>query len=236
MSRILLADDSPHAQRMGERILREEGFEVVSLTDGETALLRMADADPDVILADAFLPGKSGLEICRYVKNHPRHRHVRVVMTVGLLEPLDEEEAARAGCDGILKKPFEASVLVRTIKPLVGEAKLARGKFISSGQLANEVPQTRSAPPAEPRKPLASVKPPTVRPAPETASSEAAAPAAPAPAATQPVLTPEVAPAQPSPAELDAERIQAAVTLALDAAMPELVREITERVKIALQR
>jgi len=35
MSRILLADDSPHAQRMGERILREEGFEVVSLTDGE---------------------------------------------------------------------------------------------------------------------------------------------------------------------------------------------------------
>ena len=35
MSRILLADDSPHAQRMGERILREEGYEVVSLTDGE---------------------------------------------------------------------------------------------------------------------------------------------------------------------------------------------------------
>ena len=47
MSRILLADDSPHAQRMGERILREEGFEVVSLTDGDTALLRLADVDPD---------------------------------------------------------------------------------------------------------------------------------------------------------------------------------------------
>ena len=40
MSRILLADDSPHAQRMGERILREEGFEVVSLTDGDAALWR----------------------------------------------------------------------------------------------------------------------------------------------------------------------------------------------------
>ena len=60
MSRILLADDSPHAQRMGERILREEGFEVVSLTDGEAALLRLADVDPDLILADVFLPGKSG--------------------------------------------------------------------------------------------------------------------------------------------------------------------------------
>ena len=61
MSRILLADDSPHAQRMGERILREEGFEVVSITEGETALLRLADVDPDLIIADVFLPGKIGL-------------------------------------------------------------------------------------------------------------------------------------------------------------------------------
>ena len=129
MSRILLADDSPHAQRMGERILREEGFEVVSLTDGDAAMLRLADVDPDLILADVFLPGKSGLDICRYVKNEPRFKHVRVVLTAGLLEPFDEEEAKRAGCDAILKKPFEASKLVSTIDPLVKEAQLARGLF-----------------------------------------------------------------------------------------------------------
>ena len=50
MSRILLADDSPHAQRMGERILREEGFEVISVTDGETAMVRLEDVNPDVIV------------------------------------------------------------------------------------------------------------------------------------------------------------------------------------------
>ena len=60
MSVVLLADDSPHAQRMGERILREEGYEVVSLTDGETALVRMADVDPDLVIADIFLPGRNG--------------------------------------------------------------------------------------------------------------------------------------------------------------------------------
>lgn len=183
MSRILLADDSPHAQRMGERILREEGFEVVSLTDGDTAILRLHDADPDVILADAFLPGKSGLDICRYVKGHPRHRHVRVVMTAGLLEPFDEDEAARAGCDGILKKPFEASLLLQTIKPLVTEAQLARGLF--------EVP------------------------------------------ASEPVV-PDPPQAPPPVTVIDPERVQAAVTLALDAALPALIREITERVLIAL--
>ena len=129
MSRILLADDSPHAQRMGERILREEGFEVVSLTDGKAALLRLADVDPDLILADVFLPGWSGFDLCRHVKSDPALRHVRVVLTAGLLEPFDENQAKRAGCDAILKKPFEASKLMQTIGPLVKEAQLARGLF-----------------------------------------------------------------------------------------------------------
>ena len=185
MSRILLADDSPHAQRMGERILREEGFEVVSLTDGETSLLRLADVDPDLILADVFLPGKSGIEICRHVKNDARLRHVRVVLTAGLLEPFDEEEARRAGCDAILKKPFEASKVMETIHPLVKEAQLARGLFA-------EVLATVSTPP------------------------------------------PVAEPVTPARLEVDPERVQAAVTLALDAALPALVHEITERVLIAL--
>ena len=163
MSRILLADDSPHAQRMGERILREEGFEVVSLTDGNAAMLRLADVDPDLILADVFLPGKSGFEICRHVKSEPRFKHVRVVLTSGLLEPFDEDEARRAGCDAILKKPFEASIVVSTIDPLVKEAQLARG--LSAEQIASAPPAAPppAQPTAEPPKPAE----PAPAPAPE---------------------------------------------------------------------
>jgi CheY-like chemotaxis protein len=187
MSRVLLADDSPHAQRMGERILREEGYEVVSLTDGNAALLRLPDVDPDLILADVFLPGKSGLELCRFVKNEPRFKHVRVILTAGLLEQFDEDEAKAAGCDAILKKPFEASKLISTIDPLIKESQLARGLFAE---------QIASAPAlAEPPKP---VEPP------------------------------------PPPEPIDPERVRAAITIALDAALPALIQEITERVLIAL--
>jgi CheY-like chemotaxis protein len=188
MSRILLADDSPHAQRMGERILQEEGFEVVSLTDGDAAVLRLADVDPDLILADVFLPGKSGFELCRYVKSDPHLRHVRVVLTAGLLEPFDEKEATLAGCDAILKKPFEASKVMETIHPLVKEAQLARGLF------AEALVSAASSPPS----PQASNPPPAAAP------------------------------------EIDPERIRAAITLALDAALPAMIGEITERVLIAL--
>jgi CheY-like chemotaxis protein len=187
-SRILLADDSPHAQRMGERILREEGFEVVSVTDGETALLRLADVDPDVLLADVFLPGKSGYEISRHVKNHPQHRHVRVVLTSGLLEPLDEDEARRSGSDAILKKPFEASVVMEIIHRLTLEAQLARGLFADT--IAAEQPK--------PQPPAALLAPP------------------------------------PPSSDVDPERIRAAITIALDASLPALIHEITERVLVAL--
>jgi CheY-like chemotaxis protein len=189
MSRILLADDSPHAQRMGERILREEGFEVVTLTDGEAAVLRLADVDPDLILADVFLPGKSGLDLCRYVKNDPSRRHIRVVLTAGLLEPFDEAEATRTGCDAILKKPFEASKVMETIHPLMKAAQMARGLFAEAMAVA-------AVPPAAPAQP-------------------AEVPA-------------------PIPYEVDPERVRAAVTLALDAALPAMIQEITERVLIAL--
>ena len=183
MSIVLLADDSPHAQRMGERILREEGFEVVSLTNGETAAMRLADVDPDLVIADVFLPGRNGFDLCRHVKS--LYRHVRVILTAGLLEQFDEEEARRSGCDAILKKPFEASVVMQTIRPLIAEAHMARGLFAEAIAEAANVPS--------------------------------AAPAA-----------------APEPVPPDPERIQAAITLALDAALPALIREITEKVLVAL--
>lgn len=114
---------------MGERILREEGYEVVTITDGDTVLVRLEDVDPDLVLADVFLPLKSGYEICRYIKGSEKHRHAGVVLIAGLLEPVDEEEARRAGCDAVLKKPFEASVVLETIKPLIDKARFARGLF-----------------------------------------------------------------------------------------------------------
>ena len=126
MPRILLADDSPHAQRMGERILSEEGYEVVTVSDGDSALIRLEDVDPDVVLADAIMPKRSGYEICQFIKMSPRHRRTRVLITIGALESLDDEMVSRIQSDGVLKKPFEASVLLATIKPLADAAAAER--------------------------------------------------------------------------------------------------------------
>lgn len=124
MSLILLADDSPHALRMGEQILREEGYEVVCAASAADATLWLAAVHPDVVIADAFLPGWGGAELCPQVK--AASRHTRVILTAGALETCDEPAARRMGGDAFLRKPFEASVVAAVVAPLVREAGLER--------------------------------------------------------------------------------------------------------------
>lgn len=126
MSRILLADHSLHARRIGEFILREEGYDVVSVSDGATALGRLGEIDPDVVLADVVMNSVSGYSLCRQIKRNPQFRHIRVVLTAGVMDPYQPEEAQRAGADGMLQRPFEATELVRVVGPLAVQAQRAR--------------------------------------------------------------------------------------------------------------
>jgi CheY-like chemotaxis protein len=149
MSRILLVDDSPHAQRMGERILSDEGYEVVTVSNADAALVRMEDVDPDVVLADTVMPGRTGYDICQYVKLSPRHRRVRVILTAGVLEPFDEAHTRRVEADGTLRKPFEASALLAAVRPLADAAEKERvegpggrpGAAAAAGAGTAETPQ-----------------------------------------------------------------------------------------------
>jgi CheY-like chemotaxis protein len=112
MTRILLAEHSPHAQRMGERILREEGYTVVTVTDGESAMLRLRDVKPHLVLADISLSGFTGFEVCEYIRNSATYPDTRVVLTVGALELLDPAAVERVKADSFIRKPFEASALL----------------------------------------------------------------------------------------------------------------------------
>ena len=266
MARVLLADDSPHAQRMGERILREGGHEVTAAMDGERALMRLSEVDPDVVVVDAFLPYRDGYELCDFIKSHPRFRHVRVVLTAGLLEPLDEQRARQVSCDAILKKPFEASVVVETLRPLFERARRDREAFglvppvtlVPVEQDFDDDPQDLGEDDDEPTldtvipagPPAPWMAPVVMQPIsifPLSGMSAAAAPAllpveptflsrpAPMPVMPPPALTlVRDEPVREAAPGGDPELVRAAVTLALDAAMPALIDELTKRVLSAL--
>lgn len=210
---------------MGERILRDEGYEVVSVTDGDTATVRLADVDPDVIVADVFLPGKSGLDLCRYIKAHPKHKHARLILTAGLLETFDEAAASAAGADAIIKKPFEASVLLDTVKPLMEQAQKGR-ETVAVDETPAPAAERAPAPPPPAAAPVTLAKPVAAAPEPLAA----APPAMPAPATPPATEIPILTESAPAFALTEEERVRAAVVVALDAAFPDLVDEITARV------
>src|SRR5580693_9377713 len=143
MSRILLADDSPHAQRMGERILRDEGHEVITVSDGLVAMLRLKDAQPDLIIADISMPEVSGYELCYYVKNNGG---LPVFLTAGAVEPVDESEVARVRADGVLKNPFEASLLLEAIGRFDLGAKARNSNPSAASDASGSTPRSANFP------------------------------------------------------------------------------------------
>lgn len=106
MPKILIADDNTNIQKMVALAFEERGIDVVSVGNGETAVRKLPDVNPDLVLADVFMPVRNGYEVCEFVKKDNRYAHVPVILLVGAFDPLDEKEARRVGADGVLKKPF----------------------------------------------------------------------------------------------------------------------------------
>lgn len=119
-SRILLADDSITIQKVVNLTFADEGVEVVAVNNGDLAERRLPEVNPDLVLADIFMPGKNGYELCEAIKGNSQFRHVPVVLLVGAFEPFDQAEATRVGADAHLTKPFESRTLVETVRRLIG--------------------------------------------------------------------------------------------------------------------
>ncbi len=116
--KILLADDSVTAQNMGRKILADAGYEVITVNNGSAALKKIAEAKPDVIVLDVYMPGYSGLEVCQRLKEAQETSRIPILLTVGKLEPFKPEEAKRVKAEGFIVKPFEASELLAALTKL----------------------------------------------------------------------------------------------------------------------
>jgi CheY-like chemotaxis protein len=104
--KVLIADDSLKIQKELKELLEEAGVEVATVSNGEHAVRQLPTFKPDLVLADLFMPVRTGYEVCEYVKTNPDFAGTAVVLLVSKMEPFDEAEAQRVGADGKVEKPF----------------------------------------------------------------------------------------------------------------------------------
>lgn len=106
--KLLLADDSATIQKVIDLTFADEGVRVVAVGSGREAIDQLLEVEPDIVLADVFMPSPNGYEVCEYVKTNEKLKHIPVMLLVGSFEPFDEAEARRVGADDILTKPFQS--------------------------------------------------------------------------------------------------------------------------------
>lgn len=140
---ILLADDSITIQKIVNLTFTGEGIDVVTVGNGEAALKKVTEIHPDLVLADIFMPGKNGYEVCEHIKSTPGLDHIPVILLVGAFEPFDGGEAARVKADGHLTKPFEIKVLISAVNSLVHSAP----EETTTEPVAEEAPEIPENPP-----------------------------------------------------------------------------------------
>lgn len=104
----------------------DEGIDVITVGDGDTALERINEASPDLVLADVNMPGLSGYQICEKIRGNEATKNLPVVLLVGSFEPFDEKEADRVGANAYLTKPFQSiRQLVTQVSDLMASAPAA---------------------------------------------------------------------------------------------------------------
>lgn len=116
--RVLVVDDILANLKLLEASLSAEYFEVVTAETGRQALAILAQEPIDVVLLDVVMPGLSGFEVCRRIKQSPATMHVPVVLLTALGEPADKMQGLEAGADDFLTKPVEPFALLTRVKNL----------------------------------------------------------------------------------------------------------------------
>lgn len=114
MCQVLLVEDDPSGREVIGELLREEGYVVVEVPDGQKGLLQLGCHLPDVVLLDLLMPVMGGIEMLHAMRSDPRLRHIPVLgMTAS---PRKADALLRAGAQGCLHKPFGVEEILQALR------------------------------------------------------------------------------------------------------------------------
>ena len=135
-NRLLIADDSTTIQKVFERTFPEEEFVITFASNGEEAASKAREIQPDLIIADVNMPGKTGFQVCEEVKGDPALKDTPVLLLIGILDDFDEDESRRVGADGFIVKPFEANAAIQKVRDVL----TAGGRYqpVEEGEVQRE--------------------------------------------------------------------------------------------------
>src|ERR1700726_1690336 len=119
---VMIVEDEAPLVTLLKYNLEKEGFGVCEATDGEEALVQIAERKPDVVLLDWMLPLVSGIEVCRQIRRAPASRSLPIVMLTARGEEGDRVRGLNSGADDYVVKPFSPAELIARLRAVMRRA------------------------------------------------------------------------------------------------------------------
>ena len=116
---VLIVEDEAPLATMLRYNLEKQGFRVEEAGDGQEALTRIAEAQPDLVLLDWMLPVMSGIEVCRQIRRRATTRDLPVIMVTARTEDQDAVRGLNTGADDYITKPFNMESLLARMRALL---------------------------------------------------------------------------------------------------------------------
>jgi CheY-like chemotaxis protein len=121
MRTLLVVDDHREVRGLLERTLARKDYKMLGAGSGQEALTLARHEKPDLIIMDIGMPGPvNGIQATQILKSHPETRHTKVIVLTGRGDARAPEDAAKAGADAFISKPFSPLDLLRKIEELLG--------------------------------------------------------------------------------------------------------------------
>ena len=117
--KVMVIDDSKTIRRTAETLLKKEGCEVITATDGFEALSKITDHRPDIIFIDIMMPRLDGYQTCALIKRYKSYKETPVILLTSKDGLFDRARGRIVGSDQYLTKPFTREELLGAIKQYV---------------------------------------------------------------------------------------------------------------------
>ena len=121
LKRVMLIEDEPNIIEAISFILSREGLSVETHSDGTTANDKLRASTPDLLILDVMLPGKSGYDILRELREEAGTADLPVLMLTARGQTRDREMAERAGVSAFMTKPFSNAEMLEQVRSLMAE-------------------------------------------------------------------------------------------------------------------
>jgi DNA-binding response OmpR family regulator len=119
--KILIADDEPNIVVSLEFLMKQKGYVVKVVTNGEEVLRAVEEFGPDLILLDVMMPHMSGYDVCQKVRENPAWADIGIIMLSAKGRDVEVNKGMAVGANAYVTKPFSTKDLIAQVAQMLGE-------------------------------------------------------------------------------------------------------------------